>query len=76
MPTAMDSGLAQFTTDMPMSTTPQQAFKQADDLLQQAAALRQQADDLRDHIGFLNERADTLTTTAEGLQELGAQDYE
>ena len=58
----------------PLSTAPQHGFEQADELFQQAIALRQEAKDLQEQIELLRKRADTLTTTAQGLQELAMQE--
>jgi len=71
---AMDPILKVIMEDEPVSTTPQQVFQQADELLQQAAALREDANDLRERVKFMYDRADPLTTTAEGLQEIALQD--
>ncbi|EXJ60725.1 hypothetical protein A1O7_04878 [Cladophialophora yegresii CBS 114405] len=54
--------------------TPQRAFEHADNLLQQAAALREKADDLREQADFMYGRANTLTKTAKGLQQIAYQD--
>ncbi|EXJ70089.1 uncharacterized protein A1O5_07162 [Cladophialophora psammophila CBS 110553] len=70
----MDPALPRFLTRMILSTTPQQAFEQVDELVLQAAALRGQAEELQGQIDFLNDRADCLTATAEGLQEIAEQD--
>ncbi|KAJ9617201.1 hypothetical protein H2200_000922 [Cladophialophora chaetospira] len=74
IPPAMDPILKVIMEDEPVSTTPRQVFHQADELFQQAAALRKDADDLQERVKFMYERADTLTTTAEGLQEIALQD--
>ncbi|KIW68390.1 hypothetical protein PV04_04341 [Phialophora macrospora] len=58
----------------PLSLTPQRAFDHADNLLQQATALREKADALQEQADFMYGRADTLTNTAEGLQEIAHQD--
>ncbi|OCT52386.1 hypothetical protein CLCR_10547 [Cladophialophora carrionii] len=60
----------------PVSMTPQRAFEQADDLLQQAAALRENANDLQEQADFMYHRANTLTKTAKGLQQIAYQDRE
>ncbi|KIW92492.1 uncharacterized protein Z519_06339 [Cladophialophora bantiana CBS 173.52] len=70
----MDPALPRFMTRMILSTTPQQAFQQVDELVLQAAALREQTKELQGQIDFLNDRADCLTTTAEGLQEFAKHD--
>ncbi|KIW79707.1 hypothetical protein Z517_06321 [Fonsecaea pedrosoi CBS 271.37] len=70
----MDPALPRFMTRMILSTTPQQAFAQVDELHLQAAALREQAHELQEQIDFLKDRADCLATTAEGLQEIAEQD--
>ncbi|KAH0840474.1 hypothetical protein FOPE_05965 [Fonsecaea pedrosoi] len=70
----MDPALPRFMTRMILSTTPQQAFAQVDELHLQAAALREQARELQEQIDFLKDRADCLATTAEGLQEIAEQD--
>ena len=60
--------------DQQVSTTPLQAFEQSDELLQQAAALRKDAEDLQNRVNFMYQRADTLTSTAQGLQMIASQD--
>ncbi|KIW29373.1 uncharacterized protein PV07_05191 [Cladophialophora immunda] len=70
----MDPALPRFMTRMILSTTPQQAFEQVDELILQASGLREQAKELQEQIDFLNDRADCLTATAEGLQEIAEQD--
>jgi hypothetical protein len=72
----MDSVMPQFLMDTGLSTTPQHAFEQADALLLQAADLRSEAAALQARIDILNARANTLTTTAEGLQAIAIQDRE
>ncbi|KIX94115.1 uncharacterized protein Z520_10141 [Fonsecaea multimorphosa CBS 102226] len=70
----MDPALPRFLARMILSTTPQQAFEQVDELILQASALREQAQELQEQINFLNDRADCLTATAEGLQQIAEQD--
>ncbi|KAK5558061.1 hypothetical protein LTR46_004240 [Exophiala xenobiotica] len=72
----MDSVMPQFLMNTGLSTTPQHAFEQADALLLQAADLRSEAAALQAQIDILNARANTLTTTAKGLQAIAIQDRE
>ncbi|KIW57943.1 hypothetical protein PV05_02499 [Exophiala xenobiotica] len=70
----MDRAMPQFLLNISLPTTPQHAFEQADTLLLQAADLRNEAAALQAQIDILNARANTLTTTAEGLQTIALQD--
>ncbi|ETI24420.1 hypothetical protein G647_03789 [Cladophialophora carrionii CBS 160.54] len=72
----MEPLLRVLMAEEPVSMTPQRAFEQADDLLQQAAALRENANDLREQADFMYQRANTLTKTAKGLQQIAYQDRE
>ena len=66
--------MPQFLMNTGLATIPQHAFEQADTLLLQAADLRSEAAVLQAQIDILNSRANTLTTTAEGLQAIATQD--
>ncbi|EXJ93493.1 hypothetical protein A1O1_01885 [Capronia coronata CBS 617.96] len=72
----MDFTIPRFLMDMALSTTPQQAFQQADALLLQAAELKHKATEYQSQLAILNERADILVATACGLQAIAQQDRE
>ena len=70
----MDPLLKILVVDNPMSAPPQHSFEQADQLFQQAAALRREAEITRKQLDFIYGRADILTNTAKGLQEIASRD--
>ncbi|EXJ91792.1 hypothetical protein A1O3_00342 [Capronia epimyces CBS 606.96] len=72
----MDSTMPQFLMTLALSTTPQQAFEQADALLVQASMLHYQAAQLESQVDTINERAEILITTASGLRVIAEQDRE